>query len=151
MKKTILIFSLLLGLSASSALAQGRDSVSAGDDMVYITVEVMPEYPGGHSAMSAYLAGAIKYPEAAMKKRISGTVYVSFVVSADGSITDVKVLRGISPECDAEALRVVKEMPDWKPGRQHGKPVNVQFNLPIKFRMDKPQPKDSLKGGSSER
>ncbi len=104
---------------------------------VFTVVEVMPEFPQGRAAFSKYLASNVKYPEQARKDGIHGTVYVSFVVAEDGGIKDAKVLRGVRADLDKEALRVVKGMPKWKPGTQRGKPVNVAFNVPIKFVLDK--------------
>jgi TonB family protein len=103
---------------------------------VYPVVEKMPSYPGGDDARIAFLVKNIKYPEQAKKNGIQGKVFVSFIVEADGSITDVKVLRGIGGGCDEEATRVIKMMPKWNPGTDKGKPVRVQFNLPIKFALD---------------
>ena len=77
----------------------------------------------------------IKYPEVARTSGITGTVYVQFVVEKDGSISDVKVVRGIGGGCDEEAVRVVKSMPRWKPGKQRGQPVRVYFTLPIEFKL----------------
>ncbi|MBX2980064.1 MAG: TonB family protein [Flavobacteriales bacterium] len=106
-----------------------------GDGEVFTMVEVMPEYPGGQEALYRYLGSNIKYPEEALDAGISGTVYVTFVVNKEGEITDAKVLRGIGGGCDEEALRVVRAMPRWKPGIQRGKPVLVQYNLPIKYTL----------------
>ncbi|MEN8225218.1 MAG: energy transducer TonB, partial [Bacteroidota bacterium] len=83
----------------------------------------------------AYLGNNIKYPVMAKESGIQGKVYVTFVVETDGSITDVKVLRGIGGGCDEEAIRVVSTMPKWKPGKQRGKPVRVQYNLPVRFTL----------------
>lgn len=103
---------------------------------VYTVVEKMPSYPGGDDARVQFMVGNIKYPETAVKNKVMGTVYVTFVIKADGSISDVKVLRGIGSGCDEEAVRVIKLMPKWNPGMEKGKPVDVQFNLPIKFTLD---------------
>jgi protein TonB len=83
----------------------------------------------------SYLGNNIKYPVMAKESGIQGKVYVTFVVERDGSITDVKVLRGIGGGCDEEAVRVVASMPRWKPGKQRGKPVRVQYNLPVRFTL----------------
>ena len=99
----------------------------------FIIVEEMPSYPGGD--YNSFVAGNIVYPVMAKESNIQGTVYITFVVETDGSITDVKVLRGIGGGCDEEAVRVVKMMPKWNPGKQSGKSVRVQFNLPIKFTL----------------
>jgi protein TonB len=98
-------------------------------------VEEMPEYPGGRGAMYKYLGENIKYPEKARENKVEGTVYVNFVVQEDGSVASVSILRGVGSGLDEEALRVVRTMPNWKPGKQEGKAVNVQYNLPIKFTL----------------
>jgi len=102
---------------------------------IFTVVESMPEFPGGKSALMKYLAQNIKYPPYAKEAGIQGRVFINFVVEKDGSITNVKVLRGIGGGCDEEAVRVVKAMPKWKPGMQRGKPVRVSFNLPVKFTL----------------
>ena len=102
---------------------------------IFTVVEVQPGYPGGEEARISYLQQNIKYPEEAKELGIQGKVFVTFVVEVDGSITDVRVLRGIGGGCDEEAIRVVKSMPKWVPGKQRGVPVRVQFNLPIKFTL----------------
>ena len=98
-------------------------------------VEQMPEYPGGVTEMMKYVGSNIKYPKHARKKGIQGKCFLKFTVMKDGSIDSVRVLKGVTdcPECDAEAVRVVKEMPKWTPGRIDGRPVPVYFNLPINF------------------
>ena len=112
------------------------DSKIKFTEPVFKVVEKQPSYPGGDDARIKFLVENIKYPEVAMKKGIRGTVYVTFVVKSDGSVSDVKVLRGIGGGCDKEAVRVVKLMPKWIPGEDKGKPVNVQYNLPIKFALN---------------
>lgn len=82
-----------------------------------------------------FLRDNIKYPQIARESGIQGTVYVTFVVEKDGRVTDIRVLRGIGGGCDEEAVRVIKAMPRWQPGKQRGKPVRVQFNMPIKFTL----------------
>ena len=94
-----------------------------------------PSYPGGDEARIKFLQENMKYPEEAKELGVQGKVFVTFVVEVDGSITDVKVLRGIGSGCDDEAVRVVKSMPKWIPGKQRGVPVRVQFNLPINFKL----------------
>ena len=112
---------------------------------VYIRVEQQPQYTGGDDARIKFLRENIKYPEEARKAGIQGTVFVTFVVQADGAITNVKILRGIGGGCDEEAMRVVKMMPNWIPGTMQGKNVAVQFNLPIKFLLDADKKKDTKK------
>ncbi len=96
-------------------------------------VESPPEFPGGETALKKYLADNIKYPAIAQESTIQGNVYVSFTIDVDGSIIDVKVVRGVSPELDAEAIRLVKSMPKWKPAKQRGKEVKVSYTIPVKF------------------
>ena len=107
------------------------------NDTVYKVVHKTPDYVGGRSAMMAFIRDNIKYPEEARKQDVKGTVYVSFVVEKDGSLSKIKILRGIGSGCDKEVLRVMKLMPKWMPGEdESGKPVRVAFNLPVKFNLD---------------
>jgi protein TonB len=105
------------------------------ETQIFQVVETMPTFPGGDAARIKYLQNNLKYPTMARESGIQGKVFVTFVVEKDGSITDVKVLRGIGGGCDEEAVRVIKNMPKWKPGKQRGKPVRVQFNMPIVFKL----------------
>ena len=106
------------------------------DNPIFEVVEHMPEFTGGGMpALMEYLSKNIKYPEAAMKKGIQGRGIVQFVVEKDGSITNVKILRGVDPELDKEAVRVVSAMPKWKPGTQRGEAVRVRFTVPVMFRL----------------
>lgn len=97
--------------------------------------EEMPEFVGGMEAMYSFLQKELTYPEVARNNGIQGTVVLEFVVERDGSVSNVKPLVSLFPECDAEAIRVVKKMPKWKPGKQMGKPVRCYFNLPIRFTL----------------
>ena len=121
------------------------DLATSYEDTVYQIVEQMPQYTGGEEAMMKYVAENIKYPQAAKDKNISGRVFVSFVIEKDGSVSNVKVVRGIGGGCDEEAARVIKEMPKWKPGMQKGKPVRVNYMMPIFFKLDDGQPAKSVK------
>jgi TonB family protein len=112
---------------------------------VYTVVEKQPAYPGGDEARIAFLGQNIRYPEQAKKNGVQGKVFVTFVVETDGSISNVKVLRGIGGGCDEEAVRVIKMMPKWSPGLQEGKAVRVQFNLPIKFTLSAKSDADKAK------
>jgi len=103
------------------------------DDTPFIVVEEMPEFYGGIEALYSYLSHNTKYPTIAKDAGIQGTVHITFVVEKDGSISSAKVLRGIGGGCDEEAMRVVKNMPKWKPGKQRGQAVRVQYNLPVRF------------------
>lgn len=102
---------------------------------VFTIVEEMPAFSGGEAELYKYLHDNTKYPEEAKELGIQGRVYVTFVVETDGSITAINIVRGIGGGCDEEAVRVVKSMPRWTPGKQRGVPVRVQFNLPIKFTL----------------
>ncbi len=101
----------------------------------YIIVEQMPEFPGGEYEMRKYLAETIVYPAVAQENGIMGTVIVSFVVGPNGAITRAKVVRGVDKILEDEALRVINKMPQWKPGRQNGQAVFVQFTVPVKFEL----------------
>ena len=105
------------------------------EEQIFTIVEEMPSFPGGEEELFKYLGKSIKYPQMAADAGISGVVYVTFVVDKDGKVKDAKVLRGIGGGCDEEAIRVVKAMPPWKPGKQRGKAVKVQYNLPIRFTL----------------
>jgi TonB family protein len=102
---------------------------------VFISVREMPSFPGGEIARLKYLARNLRYPAQAAEEGIQGTVYVSFVVKTNGSLSDIKILRGIGGGCDDEALRVVKKMPTWIPGAQNGKNVPVLYTLKVDFRL----------------
>ena len=110
-------------------------------DATFQVVEEAPEFPGGMQACMVFLAKNIKYPVSAQEAKIEGRVIVQFIVKKDGTIADPIVMRGVSPELDAEALRVVSLMPNWKPGRQRGKTVNVKYTIPIMFRLQQDEPK----------
>lgn len=102
---------------------------------VFINVQQMPSFPGGEAARIKYLAKNLRYPAQAAEDGIQGTVYVSFVVKTDGRITNVKLLRRIGGGCDEEAFRVVSKMPQWKPGFQNGRKVDVRYNMPVYFKL----------------
>lgn len=103
------------------------------EEKVFMVVEQQPEFPGGFDALREYMQSNIKYPAEAQRNGESGTVYVSMIINQDGSISNAKVLRGVSQSLDNEALRVITMMPSWTPGTQNGKAVKVRFNIPVKF------------------
>lgn len=105
------------------------------DDKVYEVVEVMPEFPGGQSELLKYLARNIKYPAESFKNKEEGKVQMAFIVNKDGSISDVRVLKSATPALDAEAIRVIKSMPTWTPGKNKGKAVRVSYTAPIYFKI----------------
>ena len=102
---------------------------------VYDIVEVMPQFPGGQGELMKFLRNNVKYPAEAQKKKIEGRVIVTFVVDKKGRVVNPMVERSVHPLLDAEALRVIKRMPKWKPGRVNGEPVNVKYRLPITFKL----------------
>ena len=102
---------------------------------IFQIVEEMPTFPGGEQKLLEYVAKNVKYPQIARESGIKGRVFISFVVEPDGSVSNVKVLRGIGGGCDEEAMRVVKSMPKWKPGKQRGKAVRVSYMLPVNFQL----------------
>ena len=106
------------------------------DDKVYEVCEQMPTYEGGGAVLLKYLTDSVKYPELAKKHGVQGRVVIGFIVEKDGSLTNVKVLRAVDRALDAEALRVVKGMPKWIPGRQNEQRVRVKYNVPVSFRLE---------------
>ncbi len=127
---------------SSSPTADGKalnitiQTPTINGETVYSVVENQPEFPGGIQEMYMFLARNIKYPTAAAKANVTGKVFLNFVITTEGEIQDIKILKGIGFGADAEAVRVVKEMPRWKPGMQSGKAVNVRYNLPIAFQIE---------------
>ena len=119
---------------AKAGLWLSTKTLSPGEEVFFI-VEEMPEFPGGEQALREYLGNHIKYPEIAQKKGIQGKVYVTFTVTKTGTIADAKIARGVDPSLDQEALRVVNELPNWQPGKQRGQAVNVQYTVPINFKL----------------
>ena len=132
MKKLILLVVVALFCS-TSVMAQ----TEVEDDAIFVVAENAPEFPGGSDSLYAYIARNIKYPEAAKKEKIEGRVFVTFVIEKDGQVSSAKILRDIGGGCGEEAIRVVKNMPKWKPGTQRGNPVRFQFNLPVSFLLGK--------------
>ena len=102
---------------------------------VFDVVEQMPSFPGGQGALMQWLASNIKYPVVAEENGVQGRVVCTFVVERDGSITDVKVVRGVDPSLDKEAVRVLKQMPSWIPGKQNGSAVRVKYTVPVTFKL----------------
>jgi len=127
---------------------QAQSTQDKEKEEVFTVVEHMPKFPGGDEARQKYLASNITYPENARKAGKQGTVYVSFIVEKEGNISGVKILRGFDKECDEVAYNVVKNMPKWEPGMQHGKTVRVQFNMPIKFTLGNDGKKGESLGGT---
>lgn len=126
------IFSLIcfLFMMALPMNAQSESSTKVYDD-----VDEMPSFSGGNYGLMTFLAQNMVYPVTAQENGVQGRVIISFVVETDGSITDVKVARSVDPSLDREAMRVVKAMPKWTPGKKDGKPVRVKYTTPVVFRL----------------
>ena len=142
LKRVILVVSLesttadVSSMPVATAPSTTTASIGTGDKKeVFTVVEQAPMFPGGNQALFKFVSDNIQYPEAASKAHVSGKVFVSFVVNTDGSLSDIQILKGIGFGCDAEAVRVMKAMPNWIPGHQSGHPVAVRYNLPIDFRF----------------
>jgi protein TonB len=131
--KNLLLFIFLFFSSIS--FAQKTNSKST--DAPLTIAEQMPSYKGGEQAMMKFIQQNIKYPEAERIAGISGTCYITFVVEKSGKLSSIRVLRGVEggKGCDKEAIRVISKMPKWNPGKQNGRFVRVQFNLPIKYTL----------------
>ncbi len=133
-KMKSLLIVLFISVIVYSIQANGQDNTEG--DQVFFVVEDMPEFPGGDDALKKYIAEHVKYPEEAKKNGITGKVYVSFTVSKEGKVIDSEIARGASPALDKEALRVINDLPVWKPGKQKGKVVNVRYTVPINFALE---------------
>lgn len=132
------LVSLFIALLLCLPLFAQKEPIPRVDsDGVYLVPDKMPEFPGGMQAMMKYLAANVKYPVEAQKKSVSGRVIIQFVVMEDGKLGQEKVVRGVDPLLDEEALRVVKAMPQWSPGIADGKAVKVRFTVPIMFNLSK--------------
>ena len=132
MKKIAFALLFIIGFFSSS-YSQNSNST---EQEPFVFAEQMPEFPGGDNALMSFLQRNIKYPIKALKKNIEGIVMINFVVERDGRISKVNVTKGIGGGCDEEALRVIKKMPKWKPGKQGGKPVPVYFDIPVNFKIE---------------
>lgn len=133
--KTIKIM-LIVAVFLITGNSQAQNKENKSKDGVYTEVEQMPEYPGGVNALMSDIASAVKYPDEAKTKGIQGKVFVSFVVDEQGKVTNAKIERGVEPSLDAESLRVVNNLKNWKPGKEKGKTVKVAFTLPINYALD---------------
>jgi len=125
------------GVDVSELVDETKKITEEKEEEPLAIVEQMPDFPGGTEELLKYIGQNTKYPALARETEVQGVVYVNFVVERDGRISSVKVIRGIGAGCDEEAVRVVKTMPQWNPGRQNGKPVRVSFNIPIRFQLSK--------------
>lgn len=120
--------------------AKASDATAPADttkNVVCDVTETLPQFPGGQGVLMKYLAANIKYPASAVKAKKQGRVIVTFIIQKDGSVAKARIARSVDPELDAEALRIVKAMPNWTPGTQDGKPVNVKYTIPVVFSLQK--------------
>ena len=117
------------------AVAKATTPISRTEGKVYEKVENMPEFPGGVQGLMQYISSNLKYPAAAQKAGVQGKVIVSMIVDKEGNITDPKIIKGITPLLDAEAIRIISDMPQWKPGTDKGEKVNVQYTIPLVFKL----------------
>ena len=125
------------GADKDPVVAQQTPKKAPDADDIFVVVEEQPYFPGGNAAMLEFMSTHIKYPVEAQQNGVQGRVICNFVVRKDGSLTDINVVRSVDPLLDAEAVRLIGEMPKWVPGKQRGQVVNVRFTLPIVFRLDK--------------
>lgn len=120
-----------------------ESKTTAQNDQVFTFVEQQPEFPGGLEKLFEFLGKNMKYPAAAKNANLEGNVIAQFIVTKEGKITDVQIVKGLSPETDAEAKRVISLMPDWAPGKQDGKPLHVKYTLPVRFSLNAATPKET--------
>lgn len=125
--KAFIYFGLIVAFNQNIVFAQAE----------LHTTSSLPTYPGGIKALKEFITKNLNYPEIAKKAGISGTVQVSFLINKDGKTENIRVIRGISPECDNEAIRVTNLITGWKPARQVGKPINIMVSMPVEFQSDK--------------
>lgn len=155
MKKNIIALITLVICMSSCVFAQTNHeeilppdkSDNTQTEKIFEEVEQMPQFIGGEQAFFKYLGEHINYPVDAKKNGITGTVYVYFVIDKKGNVRNAEVKRGVrgGEDLDAEALRVINEMPAWEPGYQKGKPASVQYTIPIKFKLNNPSEKEKKK------
>ena len=131
MNKIFLLFSILLFTGYSFAQT---DSSKIDSTLIFVDPEILPSFPGGDIALNSYIMSNLKFPTCFREENI-GTVYISFVVEKEGNLTDVKILRGIGVGFDEEAIRLIKQMPNWIPGSLYGKPTRTRFVIPVNFSL----------------
>lgn len=129
---------LLIGMALPLfSYSQNNNNAVKGEGAEYAINELdqQPEFPNGNEGLGKYLSENIKYPKKALKKNIMGKVHVQFVIDKTGKVTDVVAVRGVDKSLDKEAVRVIKSMPNWKPGMKDGQPVKVKYTIPINFKF----------------
>jgi protein TonB len=122
-----------VGVAGGEGIGMGSNGTGGNDVKELAGVDVYPEFPGGMEAWTKYIQRNLRYPSMAQEEGVGGKVYLSFVVEKDGTITDVKLVKGIGYGCDEEAMRVIKKSPRWKAGMQNNLPVRVRYNMPINY------------------
>jgi TonB family protein len=135
----LFIFALSLFLLQACSLfkkQQVEENVAEEEDAIFSSTEESPEFPGGIDAMMKYISSHIEYPKQELEEEIEGMVYTQFVVEKDGSLSQFKTLKGVSENLDKEAIRVLKSMPKWTPGKQRGKAVRSLYIVPVRFEID---------------
>lgn len=135
MKRVLFILALLFTYVMVNAQNNTGSKEKTSNEKIYDIVEIPPSFPGGQAALLAWIASHVNYPQKAMESRIEGRIIVGFVIECDGSVSQAKILHGVDPLLDDEAIRVVMGMPKWTPGRQNGKNVRVKYNVPVNFRL----------------
>ena len=123
---------ILISLTVLGAEAQDIHE----KEQVYEVVEQMPEYPGGKKALMEFIAQNVRYPEDAKREKITGKVFVNFIVDKTGKVKSIKIVRGVAPSLDKESVRVIGLLPDFQPGKQNGGAVNVSYTVPINYELD---------------
>lgn len=127
----------LLAILAMSIIVECKAQEVETPVKTHNLIGMKPNFTGGEDSLRQYLKRNLVYPATALEKKIEGSVIVQFVVEKEGDLTNIYVVKGLNPDCEKEALRLVKGMPKWEPGIQRGNPVRVQFDLPIKFELPK--------------
>ncbi|SFF03479.1 energy transducer TonB [Spirosoma endophyticum] len=133
--RSFIVSLIVLSSLCCSLHAQQLDPDSSPNRVIYATTEQKPEFPGGLPKLKEFIQQNLHYPSAAQKAMKEGTVFINFIVSEQGALEDVRVRMPVNPELDAEALRLIKTMPTWTPGKIAGKPVACRYTLPIKFAL----------------
>lgn len=124
-------------MSVENVTDSDKEDLTDGDIKdVFHVVEQMPAFPGGDKALLDYIKANIQYPESAIESALEGRVVVRFIVRKDGTLSNLKIVKSLQEDCDKEALRIVKKMPQWIPGKQRGKEVDVYYAIPVLFRLN---------------
>lgn len=141
--------SFLMICTVAIVLIAGNPYSAAGQE--FHAQNLMPVYPGGLSAIKETVVRNLHYPEAALKAGISGIVLVNFTIDNEGEVQNIKVMQGISPECDAEAMRITGLLKGWSPGVRHGQPVDITVSMPVEFKSDKKTNPGTVSGRITEK